>query len=106
MAFLGLLHFASAQQNVTRSSRDKIFQTDGENAAQYGINYTVFEDESQSKDFLNATLSIQDFNISSWNTTDGTQGLWLGLSYGSRIRNNSDSSVCRFDFTNSSSDVF
>ena len=61
---LGLLHFASGQQNVTRSTRDKIFQTGGENAAQYGINYTVFENENQMKDLLNATLSIQDFNIS------------------------------------------
>ena len=91
---------------MTRSTREKIFQRDGANATQYGINYTVYEDEAQLKDFLNATLSIQDFNISSWNTTDGSQGLWLGLAYGSKIRNNSDSAVCRFDFTNATSDVF
>jgi hypothetical protein len=91
---------------VTRSTGDKIFQTGGANATQYSINYTVYEDEAELKDFFNATLSIQDFNISSWNTTDGTQGLWLGLSYGSKIRNNSDSTVCRYDFTNATSDVF
>jgi hypothetical protein len=66
----------------------------------------VSEDEALLKDFFNATLSIQDFNISSWNTTDGTQGLWLGLTYGSRIRNNSDSAVCRYDFNNATTDAF
>ena len=81
-------------------------QTGGTNASSYSIDYSVFEDEALLKDFFNATLMIQDLDISSWNLTDGSQGMWLGLSYGSKSRSNSDSTVCRYAFTNSTNDVF
>lgn len=55
-------------------------------------------------DTFNATLIIKDFNISDW--TANNSGLWLGLGYGSDMIENSDVTICSFNFTNSTTDTF
>jgi hypothetical protein len=71
----------------------------------YQIQYAAFEDESTLSDNFNATLIIKDYNISHW--TANNSGLWLGLGYGSSQIENSDVTVCSYNFTNQTTiDVF
>ena len=49
-------------------------------------------------DTFNATLIIKDYNISNWSANNS--GLWLGLGYGSQQIENSDVTICSYNFTN------
>lgn len=69
------------------------------------MDYSVYENVTSLQDYFNATLMLQDLNISAWNTTNGTQGLWLGLGYAPE-RSNADATVCSYNFTNSTEDRF
>lgn len=55
-------------------------------------------------DTFNATLIIKDYNISHWSANNS--GLWLGLGYGSQQIENSDVTICSYNFTNFTSDSF
>lgn len=75
------------------------------NATEYSIKYSTFEEEGTLNDFFNATLSIQDYNISNLNASTGS-GFWLGLGYGSKLLEGSDFTVCEYRFTNQTTDQF
>jgi hypothetical protein len=93
-------------KNATSFNGTQVFQVNATNASAYYINYTVSKNESTMADVLNATLTLQDFNISSWNLTDGSQGLWLGVELNNNTRNDSDTIICKYEFTNTTNDTF
>ena len=90
-------------QNVT--SKNQVLQSNGASASLYSINFTAYEDQQSLNDFFNATLSIQDYNISTWNATNG-DGVWLGLGYGSQQLEGSDFTVCEYRFMDQPTDSF
>ena len=48
------------------------------------------------------TLRMKDYDISSWTTTQGTYGIWLGIGFGSQIMDGADIVHCQYAFSNNS----
>jgi hypothetical protein len=69
------------------------------------MTYQVLNETSQNP-ALKVIMNISNVDISSWNTTDGSQGLWAGIGYNTEKISGSDFSLCYYNFTNSTNDRF
>ena len=63
-------------------------------------------DSNSSDPIFNVTLSLQNVDISGWNTTDGSQGLWLGLGYSTFTMANADFSMCFYYYNGPENSTF
>lgn len=55
-------------------------------------------DQNGDNPTFNVTLSLQGVNIADWNTTDGSQGLWVGLGYATTGMANADFTMCIYNY--------
>ncbi|CDW71904.1 UNKNOWN [Stylonychia lemnae] len=74
----------------------------------YQLHYEI--DQSLAKEVEDTkvimTLVLNNYDISSWSSANGQQGVWLGIGYGSKTMTNTDMVTCRYYYTNSQSDIF
>ncbi len=71
----------------------------------YSMEY--FTHNKDAKPQVRFTLRMKDYDISSWTTTQGTFGIWLGIGFGSQIMDGADIIHCQLQFSNSTTnDIF
>jgi hypothetical protein len=71
----------------------------------YSMEY--FTHNKDAKPQVRFTLRMKDYDISSWTTTQGTFGIWLGIGFGSQIMDGADIIHCQIQFSNSTTnDIF
>ncbi|CDW87330.1 UNKNOWN [Stylonychia lemnae] len=69
------------------------------------INYIV--DDTDPNDLqLIVQLRILNFDVSTWTLTDGSQGIFMAFGYGSQNFNDTDITMCIYQYRNLNSDQF
>ena len=66
----------------------------------YSMEY--FTHNKNSKPQVRFTLRMKDYDISSWTSTQGQFGIWLGIGFGKQMMDGSDIVHCQYVFSNNS----
>ncbi|CDW84983.1 UNKNOWN [Stylonychia lemnae] len=93
LAFITTLSFIK----VVEAGRYKNF------TSQYSAEWDTIDDSGTLR--LKITLRMKDLDITSWRT-QGDNGLWMGIGFGSTQMAGSDLALCTIAYTNSSQDSF
>lgn len=63
----------------------------------YSSEWSTINDGGTLK--LKIVLRLEDYDISSW-ATQGQNGIWLGIGFGSTSMVNADDAICKFTYSN------
>jgi hypothetical protein len=94
LLILASLAVCATSQPITIQSATRIMNFTNTYSMEY------FTHNGGGKTQVRFLLRLKDYDISSWTSTQGNFGIWLGIGFGKTVMDGSDIVHCQYAFSN------